>query len=223
MLQNYLTIALRNFRRQPAYSALNIIGLTLGIAAALFILLYITEETRFDTYHEKADRIFRISSDVTEPDDHFKWSTTQDPLAMQLKTDYPEVEEFVRFNPNGRTRLAHGDKFFFEEKIFIVDSTVCNVFSFDFLRGDAKTALAAPNSIALSESVAKRIFGDSDPIGEVLKTPSDREYKVTGVYRDMPKHSHLIANAMISANTFLEIEKATGLIHVIPVAFFCLA
>ncbi len=202
MLRNYLTIALRNFRRQPGYSFLNIFGLTLGIAASLFILLYITEETRYDSQHVRADRIFRISSDITEPDDHFRWAVTQDPLAPTLKRDYPEVEEYVRFMDEGRIQFEYNDRFFYEDKIFVVDSTVCDVFTFDFLRGNAKTALSQPNSIAISESVANRIFGDSNPLEEVLKTPSGNEYKVTGVYRDMPLHSHLIADGMISANTF---------------------
>lgn len=201
MLSNYLTIALRNFRRQPGYTLLNIIGLTIGIASSLFILLFITEENRFDKYHEKANRIYRISSDITEPDNAFRWSVTQTPLALRLKEDYPEVEQYVRFIPNGRTNLQYKDNFFFEEKVFLVDSTVMDVFSFDFIQGEAGTALREPNSIALSESMAYRIFGKNNPIGEVLKTPSDRNYKVTGVYKDMPHHSHLIANAMISANS----------------------
>jgi putative ABC transport system permease protein len=202
MLRNFLTIALRNFRRQPGYTFLNIFGLTIGMAATLFILLYITEETSFDTQHERADRIFRISSDITEPDDHFRWSVTQDPLAPTLKQDYPEVEEYVRFIDNGRAQFEVNDRFFFVEKTYIADSTVCDVFTFDFTKGDAKTALIEPNSIVLSQSVADRIFGKNDPIGATLKTSSEREYKVTGVYKDMPTHSHLIANAMISANTF---------------------
>ena len=202
MFQSYLTIALRNFRRQPGYTFLNIIGLTIGIAATLFILLYITEETSYDAYHEKADRIFRISSDITEPDDHFRWASTQNPLASTLKQDYPEVEEYVRFSDNGRTRFEHEGRFFFEEKVYIVDSTAFNVFTFDLIKGDPKIALQQPNSIALNESAAKRIFGDNDPLGEMLKTTSGNEYKVTGVYRDMPNHSHIIAHAMISANTF---------------------
>ncbi|MEL6923370.1 MAG: ABC transporter permease [Bacteroidota bacterium] len=201
MIKNYLLIALRNFRRQPGYTFLNVFGLTLGIAATLFILLYITEESRYDTHHAKADRIYRISSDITEPDDQFRWAVSQIPLAPQLKSDFPEVEEYVRFNDNGRTRLQHKDRFFFEEKVFVVDSTVNDVFSFQFVRGDAKTALTAPNSIVLNETVADKIFGESDPIGEVLKTASGNEYKVTGVYEDMPLHSHLIAHAMISANS----------------------
>lgn len=210
MLSNYLTIALRNFRRQPIYTLLNIAGLTLGIAAALLILLFITEESRFDTYHEQSDRIFRISSDITEPDNAFKWAVTQSPLAMQLKEDYPEVEQYVRFIPNGRTNLQYKDNFFFEEKVFLVDSTVMEIFSFDFITGDASKALIEPNSIALSESVADRIFGNNNPMGEILITPSGRKYNVTGVYRDMPQHSHLIANALISSNTIPGLGNPTA-------------
>lgn len=192
---------MRNAQRQPVYTLLNILGLTIGIAATLFILLYITEENRFDKYHEKKDRIFRVSSDITEPDNAFRWSVTQNPLAPTLKSDYPEVEEYVRFIPNGRTRLEHNDRFFFVEKVYMVDSTVNDIFSYDFLRGDAVTALKQPNSIALSETEAQKIFGDADPMGQILKSSSDRSYTVTGIYRDMPLHSHLIANAMISSNS----------------------
>src|SRR5690606_33314210 len=166
---------------------------------------YITEETRFDAQHERADRIFRISSDITEPDDHFRWAVTQDPLAPTLKQDYPEVEEYVRFIENGRTQFAYNDRYFFEEKVYVVDSTVFNVFTFDFVKGGPKTALAEPNSVVINQSMANRVFGNNDPIGEVLKSSDgEEEYKVTGVYKDMPHHSHLIANAMISANSFPE-------------------
>ena len=210
MLSNYLTIALRNFRRQPIYTLLNIAGLTVGIAAALLIMLFITEESRFDTYHEKADRIYRVSADITEPDNAFKWAVTQSPLAMQLKEDYPEVEQYVRFIPNGRTNFQYKDNFFFEEKVFLVDSTVMEIFDFDFVVGDASKALIEPNSIALSESVANRIFGKQNPMGEVIITPSGRKYNVTGVYQDMPRHSHLIANAMISSNTIPQLGNPTA-------------
>lgn len=202
MLVNYLRIALRNFRRQPGYTLLNILGLTLGIAATLFIMLYLTEELSYDKHHEKADRIYRISSDITETDDAFRWSSTQIPLAPQLKADYPEVEQFVRFVEDGRNRFSDGDRFFFVEKTYIVDSTVNDVFTFNYLEGDPATALNEPNSLVLSKSVADRIFGDNQKIGATLKTSSGTAYKVTGVYEDMPKNSHLIANAMFSGNSF---------------------
>ena len=201
MLKNYLTIAFRNFRRQPGYTLLNILGLTLGIATTLFILLYLTEETRFDTHHQKADRIYRISSEITEPDDQFRWASTQLPLAMQLKQDYPEVEEYVRFIPNGRARFEYSDQFYFIEKTFLADSTLTDVFTLNFIKGDERAPLNDPGSIILNESAANRIFGKNDPIGETLHSSSGRDYKVTGVYEDMPHHSHLIADAIFSANS----------------------
>ncbi len=201
MLKNYWRIAMRGFRRQPAYALLNILGLTIGVAATLFILLYISTELKYDRFHEKHDRIYRISSDITEPDNAFRWAVTQTPLGMQLKADYPEVEHFTRFIPNGRTQLQHGEKLFFEEDVYLVDSAVTEVFSFDFLEGDASRALLEPNSIVLSKSVADRIFGNQNPIGELLKVPGQDAYKVTGVYQDFPRYSHLIPAALGSSNS----------------------
>ena len=207
MIGNYLRLVIRGFRRQPTYALLNILGLTIGVAATLLILLYISTELRYDRFHEKHDRIFRISSDITEPDDAFRWAVTQTPLGIQLKSDYPEVEHFTRFIPNGRTQLQHGEDLFFEEDVYLTDSTVTQVFSFDFVQGDAETALMEPNSIILSTTVADRIFGNQNPMGEILKTPSEREYKVTGVYSDFPTYSHLIPTALISANSIEGLMK----------------
>jgi putative ABC transport system permease protein len=200
MLKNYWRIAIRGFRRQPGYALLNILGLTIGVAATLFILLYISTELRFDRFHEKRDRIYRISSDITEPDDAFRWAVTQTPLGRQLKADFPEVEQFTRFIPNGRTQLQHGEKMFFEEDVYLVDSTVTEVFTFDFLEGDASRVLFEPNSIVLSKSVADRIFGTQNPIGEILKSPGQEDYRVTGVYRDFPKYSHLRPAVLVSTS-----------------------
>lgn len=201
MLRNYILLAFRNIKRQPGYTVLNVLGLTVGITATLFILLYISEESRYDQFHEHADRIYRISSDITEPDNAFRWSSSQSPLGRQVKADYPEVEEYVRFFTNGRTRFGHNDRFFFVDDVYVVDSTITDVFTYNFIRGDAEKALQKPNSIAIAESVANTFFDEQDPIGEILKTASGREYEITGVYEDHPSHSHLIANALITANT----------------------
>lgn len=204
MLKNYLKVAFRSLKRQPAYTALNIIGLTVGIASSLLILLYIFYETSFDNHHEKADRIYRISSDIKEPDNAFKWSVTQLPLGHTLKNDYgDEVEQYVRFMPSGRTRFEKDLVNYFEENIYFVDSTVFQVFDFEFVAGNQETALDAPNSIVLNETIATKIFKDENPVGQTLKTDGNRTYQVTGVYKDMPSNSHIIADAMISAQTRL--------------------
>lgn len=207
MLKKNLLVALRNFVRQPGYTVLNILGLTIGISASMLILLYLIEELSFDKYHEKADRIYRISSDLTEPDDAFRWATTQTPLGPQLKIDYSEVEHTVRFFPQGRLRFQEKDRFFYEEDVYIVDSTVFDVFDFDFVFGDKAASMKEPNSIVLNQSLSKRIFGESNPIGGTLKLTSGREYIVKGVYKDMPPNSHIIANAMVSSNTFPQLSN----------------
>jgi putative ABC transport system permease protein len=204
MLKNYLKVAIRSLKRQPAYTTLNIVGLTVGIASSLLILLYIFYETSFDKHHEKADRIYRISSDIKEPDNAFKWAVTQLPLGYTLKNDYgDEVEQYVRFVPNGRTRLEKDLNNYFEENFYYVDSTVFQVFDFEFTAGNKETALDAPNSIVLNETVAKKIFKGENPIGQTLKSDGDRTYQVTGVFKDMPSNSHIIADVMVSAQTII--------------------
>ncbi len=202
MLKNYLKVAFRSLKRQPAYTALNIVGLTVGIASSLLILLYIFYETSFDNHHEKADRIYRISSDIKEPDNAFKWSVSQLPLGHTLKNDYgDEVEQYVRFMPGGRTRLEKDLVNYFEENVYFVDSTVFEVFDFDFIAGNKETALDAPRSIVLNETIATKIFKGENPVGQTLKTDGDQTFQVTGVYKDMPSNSHIIADAMISSQT----------------------
>lgn len=201
MLQNYFKTALRHLFRQPQYAFLNILGLTIGLASSFLILLYLFHELSYDKYHEKADRIYRIGADIHEPDNAFRWSTTQTPLGMALKSEFGEVEEFVRFISNGRTRLESNAVNYFDEKVFFVDSTIFNVFTFNLIKGDPKTALQAPNAIVLNETLADKIFKKENPIGKTLKSDGDLTFQVTGVYKDMPANSHLIANAMISAST----------------------
>ncbi len=201
MIKNYLKIAVRHLFRHPAYSLLNILGLTIGLASSMLILLYLVNELSYDSHHEKADRIFRISSDITEPDDNFRWSVTQQPLAMTLKADYPEVEEYVRFIGNGRTRLELDGKNFFEDDVFFVDSTIFDIFTFNFIKGDPASALDKPNAMVINKSIADKLFADQNPIGQTLKSDGDLTFEVTGVIEDMPSNSHIIARALISTQT----------------------
>ena len=209
MLKNFILVALRNFRRQPGYTALNVLGLTLGVSATLFILLFLQRELSYDRHHAKAERIYRISSDITETDDAFKWAVTQVPLGPELKQNYPEVEEYVRFISNGRTQFEYEQRSHFDEKTYTVDSTVFDVFSFQFILGDPASALNEPNSVVLSESLAESIFGRENPMDKTLEVDNQQKLQVRGVYRDMPPNSHLIANAMISASTDPNIREQT--------------
>lgn len=200
MLKNYFKTALRYLGRQKAYAALNIIGLTIGISSSLIIILYLYNELSFDQYHEKADRIYRVSSDIKETDDAFRWAVTQNPLGQKLVSEFGEVEQYVRFADNGRTELTIGDISYFEEKVYNVDSTLFDVFTFDFILGDPQTALDAPKSIVLNKTVADKIFKGENPIGKSLRVDGGDLFQVTGVYKDMPKNSHLIADVLISVD-----------------------
>lgn len=204
MIRNLLRIALRNLRKDKWYSLLNILGLTIGITFSLFLIFYVTDELSYDRFNKNADRIYRINSYIHEKDKNTDWAITQLPLGPQLKKDYPEVEEMVRFNSRERTLFKNGENSFYETKIFYVDSTVFNVFSYKFLQGNATTALKAPFDIVITKSLADKYFGKHESaIGKTLKTVYDT-YKVTGVIEDVPKNSHIRFDMLIAMSTILK-------------------
>lgn len=200
MLKSYLMVSIRHLMRQPTYAALNILGLTIGIVSSLLIILYLAQELSYDKHHEKADRIYRISSDIKEPDNAFRWAVTQLPLGRTVKSEFEDVEQYVRFIGNGRTKFVRGDINYFEEDVYLVDSTVFDVFTFNLLSGNPATALQNPSSMVISKSMADKIFKGENPVGQTLKTDRN-SFEITGVYEDLPSTSHIIPNAMMSAST----------------------
>lgn len=204
MLKSYIKVAFRNLKRQPGYTALNIVGLTVGIASSLIILLYIFHETSFDKHHSKADRIYRLSTEFVEPDKSFKWSNMTPRAAFTIKNEHPEVVQAARLQDLGRQ--GGGMHFelngldFYQDNVYAADSTLFELFDYDFIAGDPKTALEAPNSIVIDESMAKRFFGSTNPMGQILRSHGNRELtlQVMGVYKDVPRASHLVAEALIS-------------------------
>jgi len=200
MFKNLFKTAIRNILKDFGYSGLNILGLTIGIASALFLIIYISDELSYDRYHEKADRIYRVASHITETDDEFTWIIAQIPFAPQVIQDYPEVEHAVRFIDAGRSLYKYEDKEFYEEQFFFADSNVFNVFSYEFIKGDPNTALLEPNTMVLTETIAAKYFGKDDPINKSLVTGEDT-YKITGVIKDVPKNSHFRFDALMSRRT----------------------
>jgi len=199
MFTNQIKIALRTFKKDRAYTLLNVLGLTIGITFSLLLVFYVLDELSFDQYHEEAGQIFRIGSYIQEPDKASQWAVTQIPLAVTLKKEYPEVEEATRIVPNQQLMLGNGDRSFYEEKIFFADSNLFNVFTYEFLAGDAAAALKRPNSLVLTRSLAIKYFGESSKaLGSSLKSNDGKLYKITGIIKDVPKNSHLIFNGLIS-------------------------
>lgn len=203
MIRNLLLVALRNFKRDRWYSLLNVLGLTIGITFSLFLIFYIRDELSYDRYNEKADRIFRITSFIKEPEkDTMKWVSTQFPLGPVLQKEFPEVETAVRFVGADKTMYKRGDFRSYEEKGYYADSTVFNVFTYPFLEGNARTALVEPKSMVLTASLAKKYFGKtSGVVGQTLQNASGDIFKITGVVKDVPFNSHFRFNYLVSVTT----------------------
>jgi len=197
MFKNLIKTAIRNILKDFGYSSLNILGLTIGIASALFLIIYISDELSYDRYHKNAERIYRVSSHIKETDDDFTWIIAQIPFAEQVSTDYPEIEAAVRFIPFQRALFKYEDKEFYEEDFAYTDTSVFEVFTYEFIKGNSKDALLEPNTIVLTETIAAKYFGTDDPIGKTLVT-GDEVYKVTGVIKDVPHNSHYRFDALAS-------------------------
>ena len=197
MLRNLLKTAIRHILKHFGYSVLNILGLTIGISSAMFLIIYVTDEVSYDRYHEKADRIYRVSSDITEPDDHFTWTVAQIPFGPRVVQDYPEIQSFVRFFNMPRALYKYEDKEFNEENFYYADSTIFDIFTYKVIKGDARRAVLEPNKIVLTKRIAERYFGKNDPIGKTL-TSGTNTYEVTGVIEDVPRNSHFRFEALAS-------------------------
>ena len=192
-----LKISIRNILKERIYSLINILGLTIGITSSVFIMLYVSDELSYDKYHANGENIYRVVSNIQEPDNAFTWAVAQFPLAPELRAKYPEVENYVRISGQGRIKLMHEELEFYEEDIYMADSTVFDVFTYRFLEGDIATALDKPNNIVLTKSMAKKYFGEDAALGKQFADDQDRNFTVTGVIEDVPTNSHLIFDALI--------------------------
>lgn len=201
MIRNLLKIAIRNILKDKAYSAINILGLTIGITCSMFLFMYILDELSYDRYHKNADNIYRVISNIKEPDNAFTWAVAQIPLGDELRDNYPEVENVVRFIYTPRSLYKNNDIQFYETGFYLADSTVFDMFSYQFLSGDPQTALDDPFSIVLTKSVATKYFGNEEALNKSLQNQQGEQFKVTAVVEDVPLNSHFRFDALISRRT----------------------
>jgi len=202
MIRSFFIIAIRSIRRQKLYSVLNIIGLSGGITASLLLLLYINDELSYDHGHSKANQIYRVNTLAEIADTKISIANTMSPLGPALKNDYPEVLNFVRLNSFGETLITKDENRYYEEGFFIVDSSFFDFFDIELVRGDKKDALTAPNTIVLTEELAKKYFGEEDPIGQTLKTGAEEDLKtVTGVMKTPDFSTHIKPQLLVSYST----------------------
>ena len=193
MIKNYLKIAIRNIKRHKMYSFINILGLAIGIACCLLIMLYIQDELSYDRFHKNADRIYRINTDLKFGGSELHTPITSDMMGQLMKQDYSEVEEYTRIYPyGGRKLVKHGEVYNVELRCFHVDTTFFKVFTFPVLYGSTENALVDPRSVILTESTAKKYFGKADIVGKYIETDDNHGtlYKVSAVIKDVPSNSH---------------------------------
>jgi putative ABC transport system permease protein len=199
MIRSYFRIAFRNLWRNKSFSAINISGLAIGIATCLLIMLFVTNELSYDRYNRKADRIVRVIVKGFIQGETLKEAFVMPPTAQTLKSDYPEVQEATRLRRAGAPRIIYGAKSLKEENVAYVDSNFFQVFTLPFLKGDPQTALVQPNGVVVSQTVAKKYFGDEDPLGKILNFSDWKTTcKVMGVMKDMPVNSHFHYGIFVS-------------------------
>ncbi|WP_247233089.1 ABC transporter permease [Telluribacter sp. SYSU D00476] len=205
MLTNYFKIAWRNIVRNKTFSAINVLGLALGMACCMLLLLYIRSELSFDRHHTFAKDIYLLRSEIWRNGDKMDNPRAPSPYAQAIKAEYPEVVQVTRLWPNFIESQAllkieepgQAVKSFYETNGYQVDSTFFDVFTYDFLEGDARTALADPKSVVLSDDVARKLFGGVPALGRTIRIGGasgyGESYNVTGVYRNESTRSHIDA------------------------------
>ena len=199
MLQNFIRIAIRNLLRQKGYTLINIIGLSVGIASALLIFMFVFNENNYDRFNQQAKQIYRVYQDAFFSGEHMQSSWTPAPLASTLKSDFPEVLKTVRMDDNSDMLVTADSKYYILPHVVFVDSSFFSVFSYTLLQGDPHRALLDPYSVVLTKSTARKIFGDADAMNRTFKLENDSVlYRVTGISQDPPGNSHFDFDMLIS-------------------------
>ena len=208
MLQNYFKLAVRNILKHKFFSAINILGMSIGIAACLLILLYVVDELSFDRFHANADRIYQVGLQAKIGDQDITTGNTCPPMAETLVEEVPGVEAATRIsNFWGTPSLKYGDKAFTEEKVFHADSNFFEFFGYKLLEGDIETALKEPNTVVLTKSIATKYFGNESPLGKLITVGGHQTYTITGVAEDAPLNSHFIFKVLLSSASAEQMQR----------------
>jgi putative ABC transport system permease protein len=211
MIKNYFKIAWRSLWKNKVFSAINILGLSIGLACCILMFLFIQHELSYDKFNVNAKNIYRITSIFTDAKDKKELAVTPPPWAPSMKKDYPEIKEFVRLLKSEKTIVGRtGEQHFYEKDILFADSTFFNVFSVGLERGDVKKALERQNSIILTKEAAQKYFGEADPIGKTLEISSfGRTFnaEVTAIAKKTPDASHFKFSSIISLQIFGDLSN----------------
>jgi putative ABC transport system permease protein len=210
MIFNYIKIAVRNIRRHTVYSIINIVGLALGMACTILILLWLQHELSYDRYHKNADRIYRVATNINFGTMQGEYAVSNHTAGPTIQRNFPEVEKAVRFHPVwGRTLVEYQNKKYIEENLLFADKSVFDIFTFPLINGDPKTALKKAFSVVISEDMARKYFGEENPAGKVIKITNafhpnlgrTSDFTVTGLVKNVPRNSHFHFDMLVSFET----------------------
>jgi putative ABC transport system permease protein len=214
LFSNYLKVAIRNFLKHKGYSFINLFGLAVGMSCSILIVLFIRDEFRYDRYVPKADQVYRLALRAQTRDRGLiQTARTPPPWAPALAADYPEIEGYVRMKtPLVSWLISYeaGDKRFHEKGFYFADAAVFDFFGFEMIKGDPETALRAPRSVVLTETAARKYFGDDDPMNRILRADNTYDFRVTGIMRDVPRNSHFSFDILASFESLVVLPIYSG-------------
>jgi ABC-type antimicrobial peptide transport system permease subunit len=190
MIKNFLLVAFRNIARNKVTTFINVTGLAIGLAASLLILLWVQNELSYEKQNVNAENIYRVEEDQFYSGERYHVTVTPFPSGPVWKEKIPEIREQVRINWMPRLLFRQDEKVFFESSLMAADSTIFKVFTLPMILGNPETALNSPNSIVLTEKLAEKYFGSSDPLGKPLTIENKIQVTVTGVIRNLPNNSN---------------------------------
>ncbi len=201
MLKSYLRSSLRNLWRHKGHSLINIIGLAIGMACVILILLYVKSELSYDQFHEKKDQIYLLKIQTTNPQSGAENKRAIGPyrLADELRVDFPDFESVIRFAPQSREAIEVGAETYYEENLTFVDPEIFSAFTFPLIKGNPNIALSDPHSLVLTKGIASKYFGSEDPIGKTVRI-RDTEFSITGIMADVPDQSQFGFDILVSMN-----------------------
>jgi len=203
MLRNYLKIALRNMAKHKVISFINLFGLTVGISCCLLIVTYIIHEVSYDKYNSKADRIYRVTRSFNNKEGitSLHLGAVAPPFGPLLQNEFPDIEKITRILAIGTVPTRYEEKIFNEKDVFYSDENLFSIFDVPMLQGNPRTALSDPYSVILTEDVARKYFGNDDPMNKVIRLNNQFNFKVTGIFKPFPDAAHLHPRIMLSFAT----------------------
>jgi len=202
MIKNYVKTAFRSLLKNKGFTVINILGLALGLATCLLIVLYVADELSYDRYNTKASRIYRVNEDLKLGDNSVKYAVCMAPLAKTLKTEYPYVENTVRIKNAGTSHVKKGNLNIVENKVAFADPSLFDVFTLPMINGNPSSALTEPNSVIITETTAQKYFNGTNAVGKTLLFNDNTLCNVTGIIKDIPKQSHFNFDFFISMSSF---------------------